>query len=78
MALERQEMAISRDNELGLCSDRTFKHAIVRFIIEDVESGSRTQDSRHLTDGLDGFSDFVFCPIELCLENFCRLGQDGN
>jgi hypothetical protein len=52
MMLERQEMAISRDDEFGLCSDRTFKYAIVRFISEEVESGPRAQDGRYLTDGL--------------------------
>jgi hypothetical protein len=41
MVLECQEMAISRDDELGLCGDRTFKYAIVRFISEEVESGPR-------------------------------------
>ena len=78
MVLERQEMAISRDNEFGLCSDRTFKYAIVRFIFEDMESGSRTQDCCRLTDSLNRFSDFVFCPIELRLKDSCRFGQDGN
>ena len=78
MVLERQEMAISRDNEFGLCSDRTFKYTIVRFIFEDMESGARAQDCRHLTDGLDSFPDFVFCPIELRLEDSGRFGQDGN
>ena len=36
-------MAISRDDELGFCGDRTFKYAIVRFIIEDMESGPRAK-----------------------------------
>jgi len=71
-------MAISRDDELGLCGDRTFKYAVVRFIIEDVESGSRAEDDGHLTDGLDCFSDFLFCPIEFRLEDSCRFGQDGD
>lgn len=40
MMLERQEMAISCDDELGLCGGRAFEYAIVRFVIEDVEGGS--------------------------------------
>ena len=71
-------MAISRDDELSLRGDCTFKYAIVWFIFEDMESGSRTQDCCRLTDSLNRFSDFVFCPIELHLENSCRFGQDGN
>jgi len=41
MVLECQEMAISRDDELGLCGDRSIKYTIVQFISEEVESGPR-------------------------------------
>ena len=45
MVLERQEMAISRDDELGLCSDHAFKYAIVRFIWGDGDVG--IEDDSH-------------------------------
>ena len=51
-------------------------YAIVRFIIEDVERAPGTQDGCHLIDGLRGFWDFVFCPVELRLEDSCRFSQD--
>ena len=48
-------MAISRDYVLGLCGDRTYENPIVRFVFKNVDGGSWTKNSRHVTDLLNGF-----------------------
>jgi hypothetical protein len=37
MVFEGKKMAISRDQVVGLCGDRTFQNPIVRFVFKNVE-----------------------------------------
>lgn len=71
-----QEMPIACDNEVCMGVHGALEDAVVGFIFYDTETGSGPDDDGHATDGLHEFSRLLFRPVELALEDRCRLGKN--
>lgn len=65
--LEREQVAVSRHNQIRLCGDRAFQNPAVGFVLQHVERRAWAQDGRRLTDLLNGIPHLGLSPFEFGL-----------
>lgn len=79
--LEREQVVVSRHNQIRLCGDRAFQNPVVGFVLQHVERRAWAQDRRRLTAFMDDIPDLGLSPFEFGLQHsrrFCRDGDGGD
>ena len=71
-------MLIPGDNEVSCGLYGTFEDAIIRFIGENVEMGSRLYNGCHLGNGFQKPDDLILWPAKFVSELLGCFSQNGN